>query len=87
MIRKTGVKAYLAAEGNAGVYLLRRIRGEVAEFTLLTLWESFDCIKTFAGPEPEKAVYFPEDDEYLLEKESEVAHFEVVESHGGAPPR
>jgi len=36
---------------------------------LLTLWESLDAIKQFAGPDFEKARYYPEDDEYLMERE------------------
>ena len=77
-LNKTGIPDYRATEGNQGVYVLRRIEGDRAHFLLLTLWESLDAIKRFAGPEYEKARYYPEDDEYLLERESAVDHYEVA---------
>ncbi len=77
-LNETGIPDYRATEGNQGVYVLRRIEGSQAHFLLLTLWESLDAIKQFAGPDFEKARYYPEDDEYLLERELTVDHYEVV---------
>jgi heme-degrading monooxygenase HmoA len=45
---------------------------------LLTLWESEDAIKRFAGSNMEKAKYYPEDEQYLLELEPNVTHYEVL---------
>jgi len=79
-IMETGVKMYRSLEGNRGVYVLRRIKNGRAEFFLLSLWDSFDSIKKFAGPDIEKAVYcFPEDKDFLLEMEPNVIHYEVLE--------
>jgi heme-degrading monooxygenase HmoA len=77
-LNETGIPDYRATEGNQGVYVLRRIEESRAHFLLLTLWESLDAIKQFAGPDFEKARYYPEDDEYLLERELTVDHYEVV---------
>ncbi len=74
----TGVRAYAATPGNRGVHVLRRIDGDVAEFTLLTFWDDWDAITAFAGPNPEIAVYYPEDDRFLLSKEPHVKHYEVL---------
>jgi len=76
---KTGVKMYRSLKGNKGVYVLRRIRDRKAEFLLLSLWDSLDSIRQFAGPDIEKAVYrFSEDKEFLLKMEPRVKHFEVL---------
>ena len=48
-LNKTGVAEYRATPGNLGVYVLRRIEGNRAHFLLLTLWESEEAIKRFAG--------------------------------------
>jgi hypothetical protein len=40
-------------------------------------WESWDAIRAFAGDDPETSDYYPEDDEYLLETEPHVTHYEV----------
>ena len=76
-INETGIADYQATEGNQGVYVLRKIEGDRAHFLLLTLWESLDAIKQFAGPDFEKARYYPEDDKYLLERELTVDHYDV----------
>ena len=77
-LNKTGVPEYRATQGNLGVYVLRRIEKNVAHFLLLTLWESEEAIKRFAGPDMEVAKYYPEDKDFLLELEPTVTHFEVM---------
>jgi len=77
-LNETGVPDYRATEGNLGVYVLRRIEGERAHFLTLSYWESMEVIKGFAGSDPEKARYYPEDEEYLLDFEPTVEHYEVL---------
>jgi hypothetical protein len=43
------------------VYVLRQPQGDTAHFLLLTLWDSWDAIRAFAGEDIEKAKYYPED--------------------------
>jgi heme-degrading monooxygenase HmoA len=77
-LKRTGVAEYKKTEGNRGVYVLQRVDGDQAHFLLLTLWESEDAIKRFAGSEIEKAKYYPEDEKFLLELEPNVTHYEVL---------
>lgn len=49
-----------------------------SEFTLISLWDSWDAIKAFAGPEYENAVYYPEDEKFLVERGPRVMHYEVL---------
>ncbi len=77
-LQKTGLREYAAVPGNRGVFTLRRVADGKAEFTLLTLWDSWEAIKAFAGPDPEKAVFYPEDDRFLIERELRVTHYEVL---------
>lgn len=81
-IAETGLPGYRETPGNLGVYVLRRTEGDVAHFLLVTLWESWDAIRSFAGSDPERAKYYPEDERFLLELEPNVTHYEVLE----APP-
>jgi len=73
----TGVKDCRATEGNRGVMVLRRTNQGQAEFVFVSLWESQDAIRRFAGDDVERAVYYPEDKEYLLALEPKVEHWEV----------
>ena len=77
-LNKTGIPEYRETKGNLGVYVLRRMEGAKAHFLLLTLWESEDAIKRFAGADIEKAKYYPEDEQFLLELEPTVTHYEVL---------
>jgi heme-degrading monooxygenase HmoA len=57
--------------------MLRRDDGDRAEFVTLSMWDSVDAIKAFAGEDIEAAVLYPEDERYLV-GESRVTHYEVV---------
>jgi heme-degrading monooxygenase HmoA len=62
--------------------MLRRDLDEKTEFVMLTLWDSMDSIKAFAGEDPEKAVFYPEDDRFLIERDLTAAHYEVQTAVG-----
>lgn len=81
-LQRTGLKEYAVTEGNRGVLALQRIEGDRAEFLLITLWDSWDALRRFAGDDVAKAVYYPEDDGYLVYREPHVTHYEVVDEAG-----
>ena len=84
LLVRTGLADYAATPGNRGVHVLRRTEGPITHFLLLTFWESLEAIQAFAGSEYERARYYPEDDEYLLEREPFVTHYEVLGPRGAA---
>jgi uncharacterized protein YciI/heme-degrading monooxygenase HmoA len=71
-----------AIEGHRGAYLLRRAVDDAIELVVLTLWESMEAVRKFAGREPEKAVVEPEARAALTSFDDSVAHFEIVERTG-----
>jgi hypothetical protein len=77
-LNETGVPDYRETEENRGVYVLRRIEGDKAHFLTVSFWGSIEEVKAFAGPDPEKARYYPEDEGFLLEFEPQVKHYDVV---------
>jgi uncharacterized damage-inducible protein DinB/heme-degrading monooxygenase HmoA len=81
-IRRTGFKDLLATSGNKGALVLRRKEGEQARFRVLSLWDGLDAIRRFAGDDPERARYYPEDERYLAALPPHVEHFEVVAESG-----
>jgi heme-degrading monooxygenase HmoA len=78
-IRETGYAEYGRTAGNRGAWMLRRDDGDRTEFITLSLWDSVDAIKAFAGEDIEAAVLYPEDERYLIDGESSVTHYEVVD--------
>ena len=68
---------YSSADGLLRMYFLRRNENAIAHFLLITIWDSLESIKKFAGAEPELAKYYPEDDNFLLEKEKYVSIYQV----------
>lgn len=77
-LNETGVRECAETEGNRGVFVLRRTRDDTEEFVFVSLWDSMEAIRGFAGPEPERARYYEEDRRYLLEMRPDVEHFEVA---------
>lgn len=67
-----------AIEGHRGEYLLRREMADGVELVVLTLWDSMDAVRRFAGTEPDKAVVEPEARAVLTSFDEYVTHFEVV---------
>jgi heme-degrading monooxygenase HmoA len=78
-LQRSGIPDYRKTPGNLGVQVLRRIEGDRAHFLLTSFWESLEAIRAFAGDEVERAYYYPEDQNYLLEFEPFVTHHEVLE--------
>lgn len=82
VVERTGMTSYRRTPGNAGAQLLTRDLGDGrTELITLSWWSDMDAIKAFAGDHIEVAKYYPEDDEYLIDREATVAHFDV------APPQ
>jgi heme-degrading monooxygenase HmoA len=77
-MERTGVAGYANTPGNQGVWMLRRDVEGKTEFVMFTLWESMEAIVRFAGRKPGVAVFYPEDDRFLVEREAVVSHFEVA---------
>jgi hypothetical protein len=75
-VLRTGVAECRATEGNRGVMVLRRAEGAIVHVLFISLWDSYEAIRRFAGEEIEKAVYFPEDESFLVELEPTVVHYE-----------
>jgi heme-degrading monooxygenase HmoA len=69
---------YRSVAGNISVHILERNEGDVTHFITLTFWENLEVIKAFAGEDIETAKYYPEDEDFLLEFEPKVMHYEVV---------
>ena len=68
---------YGSVDGLQKLLFLRKNEADIAHFLLVTHWDSMESVKKFAGERPEKAKYYPEDDEFLLEKEETSALYEV----------
>ena len=66
-MRDTGLADYRATPGNLGALIaVRDLDDERAEVITLSWWPSMDAIRGFAGDDVERAVYYPQDDRYLL---------------------
>jgi heme-degrading monooxygenase HmoA len=77
-LNRSGVPDYQRTPGNRGVYVLRRLEGDRAHFLTLTFWDSLKAIEGFAEEDVEKAKYYPEDKDFLLEFEPKVVHYDVL---------
>jgi heme-degrading monooxygenase HmoA len=76
-LNSSGISKIRSLAGNRGVTVLRRTDGDKTEFLVMSLWDSIDAVKKFAGEDYQKAVILPRDREYLLDVEPNVLHYEV----------
>lgn len=75
---EVGPPGYRSVDGNKGILVLSRSLGELYEIAMMTLWESLDSIRQFAGDPPDRARYYNRDSEFLLDPPDKVDHFEVL---------
>jgi len=76
-LEETGMRGARGLPGARGTLVLRRQRSGYAEFETILLFDSLADVERFAGDELELAVFFERDDEYLVERDLEVRHYEV----------
>lgn len=81
-MRDMALPGYSEVDGNRGVLMLRRdLSDDRTEFTMISLWDSYEAIKAFTGPDPDVAVFYPDDERFLVERDLVVRHYEI---YGGA---
>lgn len=81
-LHRTGLADIAATPGTRGLIVLRRTMDGVTHFVLTSLWDSVEAIQRFAGEEYARARYYDEDDDYLLEREPFVTHYDVILATG-----
>ncbi len=74
------IPALREVPGFAGAHLSWRTIGDSIEFLVLTQWQSMDAIRSFAGNDLEQAVVEPAAVAALLDFDSDVHHYEIIES-------
>jgi heme-degrading monooxygenase HmoA len=85
MIMRTWRACTAEADGDAYFEYMQkaglpRVRHGKAEFLVLSLWDSMESIGAFAGPDPTRAVFNPDDEGYLLEYDVAVRLYDVLEA-------
>jgi heme-degrading monooxygenase HmoA len=78
-IEETAIPACRDIPGNVGALVLRRVASGVAEFFVLSVWESYEAISRFTGSKDiSKPVYHEEDYKYLCFPETHVVHYQLA---------
>jgi heme-degrading monooxygenase HmoA len=73
-------------DGCRGAYLLRRDDADGAEFVSLTLFDSLDAVRAFAGEDYEAAVISDEAAAVLRDFDTTAQHFTIVVTPGDLAP-
>jgi hypothetical protein len=78
-LERTGLADYRSTPGNLGaVTMFRDLPDGRCEVRTVSFWRSYAHISSFAGEDIELAVFYPEDDTFLLDRELIVTHFDVA---------
>ena len=78
-VRETGLRSYASTPGNLASAILTREDDGRTEFLVISFWESLASIEAFAGSDVSRAVFYPEDDAYLIDRDWHVNHYEADE--------
>lgn len=79
-LKQVAIPDYQNTIGFTGLSFLRHLKDSEGHFNLITYWKDLEVMKNFAGQDFEKAKYYSEDDNFLLEFEEKVQHYEVFAS-------
>jgi len=77
-LKRQVLTALRKVDGSIGTKLLERETSDGVEIVVITLWQSLDSIKKFAGPDVEKAVVSDEVVSLFLQYDQRVRHYNVV---------
>jgi heme-degrading monooxygenase HmoA len=79
-ITGTGLSEYASTPGNLGAQMWTADLGDGrTEVVTVSWWSSRADIEGFAGQDIAAAVFYPEDDAYLIDRETTVTHYEVAQ--------
>jgi heme-degrading monooxygenase HmoA len=79
-MHEVALSGYADIPGNSGVLMLRRDVSSRTEFTMISLWNSMEDIHSFAGDDPDTAVFYDRDEEFLVERDLAVRPYHVFGS-------
>lgn len=88
LARAEEYQAYLNAEGlaklraiprNLGVQMFRRTVGDREEFVVISYWPNEDAIRAYAGDDVLRVHLLPRDPEFLLDPDTHVRHYRIVQ--------
>jgi heme-degrading monooxygenase HmoA len=82
LLQSTVIPGIGSVAGFRGAYVMRRDAGDEVEFVTVTLFDSLDAVREFAGEDYEAAVVPPEARRLLARFEERSTHFEVVVAPG-----
>jgi len=80
-IARTGLAEYEKTPGNLGAQMWTADLGDGrTEVMTVSWWSSRTDIEGFAGQDISVAVFYPEDSQYLIARETTVTHYEVTQA-------
>jgi heme-degrading monooxygenase HmoA len=78
-INRTGLAEYKRTSGNRGAQMLTRDLGDDrTEVLTISWWDDLDAVRAFAGEDVDQAVFYPEDEGYLIDRDTSVTHYAMA---------
>ncbi|WP_413987749.1 antibiotic biosynthesis monooxygenase family protein [Labrys okinawensis] len=76
-LHEAGVRKIESIPGNIKVEMFRALRGDQAEFMVVSYWPSLEAIRAFSGEDVTRTRHLEKDPDFLLELPTFVELFEV----------
>jgi heme-degrading monooxygenase HmoA len=78
LLREEVLPGIRRGKGFAGAQVLRRATGDEVEFLVITMFDSIEAVREFAGADYEIAVILPEAEKLLSRFDARATHYETA---------
>ena len=77
-LKKTELKCFRDEPGNVAALTLVREDEDRSHFMVISVWDGMEAVRGFAGDRPDRAVFYPDDDRFLIDRHDHVDHYKLV---------
>ena len=77
LMREIALPNYRSVEGNQGAWCLHRREDDLVHVRMVSHWANLDAIRSFAGEDYNRALFYDFDKGFLLEFPKTVVHWEL----------
>lgn len=79
VVEETGMREHAEFEGHLGSWVtVRDLDAGYSEVVTFSIWSSREAIEAWAGYDIARAVFYPDEERYLIERSPFASHYDIV---------
>lgn len=81
-LEETGLKCCRDEPGNVAALTLVREQQDRSHFLIISIWDGIEAVRRFAGDRLDRAVFYPDDERFLIDRHDHVDHYRLAFASG-----